>query len=226
MKSIAVLAAAFVVSSISVSDAQVTQSGGGYLLRMKHVAGKTYSYSTTLETSGASVPKGKVTQELPFRWEVQKVEKGVATIRMTIEKTGGPGNQISVPVVMDAQGKAVNKTSGKGLQRLGPVFPTGPVKVGAKFTTTDKTISMNLGEFTATDVYTFTGLKTVDGRKVAGFSVSSKIDGKRTKGGGGGTMLIDAADGYLYRRDFVMNLTATINGKTETIVQKVSSVRR
>jgi hypothetical protein len=218
----------FLAGAMDLADGQVTPSGGGYLFRMKHTPGKQHRYSMRLETAGPKVPNGKIVQEMPFRWEVVSVSKGLASMRMVFEASAGQkgAEAPALEMKMDSRGKATNTSTGKPFQRLGVLFPAKPLKVGGSFTAKANQPSTSIGMAAVSDVYTFKGIRKVGNRKVAVVAVRSKVSSASVKGGGTGTMLIDVADGYLARYDYRHRFTATLQGRPTTLEQKVTAARR
>ena len=191
---------------------------------MKHAAGKTYRYDMQIETLGPRVPSGRMTHNMPFRWHIKSVARGTAQIEMSV---GSPGSgDAALRMQMDSRGKASNTASGRPFQRMGVHFPVKPLRIGESFRAKATPTMTTFGQASVSDVYTFRGVRKAGSRRVAVLSVRSQVSAKGVNGGGGGTMLIDVADGYLVRYDYRHRFTARIGRETTTLQQIVSAVRK
>ncbi|MGV3618246.1 MAG: hypothetical protein ACO1SV_23205 [Fimbriimonas sp.] len=176
------------------ASAQVTPSGGGYLLRVKYSTGQVLRYASTNSVGGATGRGDGLVISLPIVMRVTEVKGKVAKARLTV----GPaknGNQIlnnSQTVVMTLNNR--NQGGGEG-QSTGVTaqLPERPVKVGQTWTAVApiSTASGQVQRLNAT--YRFQGVKKVGGKSVAVITYS--VNGAAT---GTGTMTLLQGDGTLW----------------------------
>jgi hypothetical protein len=159
------------------SFAQVTQKGETYLLRVKYTEGTVLKFSTSTTTSMS---------KNPIKMVVQMKVKKVTPVKSMIEFNLG-GSTMNVEV--DSRNKAI----GSGAASAFTTFPEKPVKVGESWKGTTPMTGPTGGSGNVTTKYTFRGIKTEDGKKVAKIEVS--VSGAMTSTG---SMSVLVSDGTLY----------------------------
>lgn len=200
MKKLALMS--FVVLA-SLSSAQITRQGSGYLFRMKFVTGQVMKYSVVSTMGGINAGGKPMEISLPMVWKVASVAGGIATVDTTVGPVTVGKQTMMQPtknrVQISSQGKVVGNT-GVG-QQVAPSLPTGPVKIGQSWSSSSA-ISTGMGP--AQDVkatYTFKGLRSIGGKQVAELSVltTGQASGK-------GAMFLLVSDGSLFQSRLAMDL--------------------
>lgn len=202
----------------ALAPAQVSQSSGGYLLRMKWAKGDNFKYSvaTTTETSTGT----KVPLAMEYSIKVDSVVNGVANV--TITSTSPMIQQPSVlKSKMDGRGEVEEK--GKTGALRFPRLPEKPVKVGSSWTN-EVTTPTGAGTIKVKSTYTFKGVQTVDKISCAIITVSSSSTGDFASTTTG-TMYVQVSNGQLFKSDSKSVVTLTQNGKKQTLKTDVT-VRR
>jgi len=186
------------------SDAQVTAQGGKYLFRVAWAKGKTYKWnvSTSVTAPGQAKP---MAFNSSYTATVKDVKNGIATVQFTAgQMPGQSAKPAPTTVKIDNRGKLIDSPAGAGLEQVQAQMPAGPIAVGGKWSNTQKMGSGPAAGMTVATNYTFKGVKTVSGRKVAEIATTTTMSGNpQMRGTGSGTMLVDLADGQL--RSFSMS---------------------
>ena len=197
---------------IAIASAQVSQSGSSYSMKMKWVKGKTYSYGMSYTVKMGESPR---TSKASYSMTVKDVKNGIATVSA---KANVPGvtNGETQTFKIDSSGKVVDGTSNVSVTTL----PGKAVKVGDKWTATRKLTQPMAMDLKST--YVFKGLKTVNGKKYA--EIAETMSGKsgNITMSGTGTILVDVADGMLFKLSNNAKLVMKQGSETQTL--PVSSV--
>jgi hypothetical protein len=236
MKTSSTLAAALcmlgLIGVARMSSAQVTKTGGAYLLRMKFFKGQKLSYLMTSSSTG-------VKMEIPFIMNVTDVTGNVATINLTVGPASVNGKRAMngntpakaqvVTIQMDNRGKVV-KSSQPGAQGMaGVVLPEKPIRIGETFPV-DSTTPMGGMNMKVTGRYRFAGIKNVNGKQAAQLAVM--LSGSGTGGAamkistkGSGTTNLDIADGQLRAAAINQEITI-IRGANSQTQKNAVQIRR
>lgn len=194
----------------AVSLGQISQSGGGYLLRTKYVKGQNFKYAMK---SATKMQKQTMAFEAPMSIKVVNVVNGIAELYTTFGPANMGGQQIPVShatMKVDNRGRPISGGAGS----VSATFPEKPVKVGQTWSG-DFNMAKAGAMGAAKATYVFKGLKTIGKTSLAEVSISVATDGKAGQSAamsskGGGTMLLSAADGQLY--SLTMSMTLTMGG--------------
>lgn len=202
------------------SQAQVTQQGGGYLLRMKYAPGMILKYEMSTAMTGAPQGQG-MNFVIPMVMKVTKVSNGVASIDATVgPMKGQKGQAQKMSMTMDSRGK----TTGQQNSPVQTQLPEKPVKIGEKWSNSANVNGMNVKA-----TYTFRGLKNVGGKSVAAIDVAfSGSMGAQGTMSGTGTQFLMVNDGSLYTMNMKMNMAMTNpqNKQKMNIGTTISMVRK
>jgi hypothetical protein len=183
------------LSSLAVgANAQIKKVSGGYLFRLKFVAGRTYNY-----TIASQVHMGSVETVLsgPAQFKILKLNSNGANVQASFGpiKAGGQVFSPKQSLSFDEDHRGVVNGKG-GIQQMSVEMPPAPKQVGDSWTA--KTgIAASGGPTNVEAKYKFMGLKTVDGHQVAVLSVNYKSSGTATAAGTGVIYLL-IEDGSLY----------------------------
>jgi hypothetical protein len=198
---------------IAIASAQVTQSGTAYTLKMKWAKGKSYAYGITYTMT---VGKQATPTKASYSMVVKDVKNGVATVEA---KANVPGlsNGDAQTFKIDSNGKVVGGTTNVSMTTL----PGKAIKVGEKWTSSrDLTQPMKM---TLKSTYTLKGLKVVNGKKyaeitevMAGSAPITGSSGTITMNGTG-TILLDVAEGMLFKYTNTAKLVMKSGKDTQTI---------
>lgn len=212
---VALTATAILAGSVR-SEAQVSPSGGGYLMRMKFVKGASASYTmaTTMTMPGAKQPQ---TMTMPLSMRVVDVKNGIGTVAYKVGPMPGQQKATEATVKMDSRGNTVGEKNPIISGVSGMELPQKPVKVGETWKVNGTVPSM-IGQMNTQSTYKFRGLKNVSGKQVALIDVTVSGSSGKIRFSGGGQMQLMASDGSL----FAVNMTqkvATEQGSFDTKVQ-------
>ncbi len=211
------------VAVASLSQAQVSKSGNGYLFRMKYTKGSTLSYAVASTVSGLGANGQPIKVNLPMVWKVANVANGIATIDTLVGPVTMGGSQMGQAeknrIQIDSKGKLTGQ-AGTG-QQVTPTFPDKPVRIGQSWTAAAPVELPMQGQQKVTATYTFKGIRTVAGKQVAELAV--KTTGQAT---GSGTMYLLASDGSLFRSSLVLNLKMQSAGNAPTTYKVTANITR
>ncbi len=215
-------------AATSVTGAQVTKQGDAYLFRVKYKKGAKYSFllsSSSPATSG--IPAQKL--EVPFSYLVLGTKGDETEVKISVGpskfngKPNTPQPQI-ITATLDDRGKLIKSTQ-KGMGNLtGVILPEKPVKIGGEFPIKSDN-SVDGGALELRGAYAFKGFKTMSGRKVAQFDVRQNSTGMASISGGGKTF-IDVADGLLLLATIDQIVTIQQNGKSISVKNQVTIIRK
>jgi len=188
--------------------AQVSRSGAGYLFRYQYQKGKTYKYAMDSVAKNSSI---KMNVGLKFKVTVLKVGKNTSKLRYDIDsmtQNGKPiGRSQTAEVEIDRRGNVVGDSG--TIQQLGNVaYPKEAIAIGKSWTRNVNSAAMGF-KMNLKGTYKFGGFQTVGGKRFAILNVKMKNTGDFSVDGGG-TMLVDAADGMVYS----YKMTMTVGMKT------------
>ncbi len=206
------------------SHAQVTPSGGAYLLRMKFVKGATSLYNLETITSDPRTGKPQRTT-VPMSMTVTAAKGATGTMKVKVGPIPGSNRVQESVITLDARGKMVKGEAGMtGVSSV--ALPEKPIKLGS---TWQNQVQVNtpLGALTTNTVYKLHGFKVVNNRKVAVINVTTKAAKQGITIDGKGAMSLVMADGSL--NGMFLSQTITIEPKMSspgaTIKTKVVVVR-
>lgn len=204
---------------------QIAKQGAGYLFRSKYTAGKTLRYTMLLSsTSGGQTV---LNMETPLVMATKSVAKGVATIEVSTgpAKMNGQsqGKVDKQTVKMDSRNRPVGGQS--NFEGFGSfAFPEKPVAIGSKWS---QKVDMGtaMGQLKMDANYTFAGVKTLGGTRVAEIrtTMSGNMMGPIT---GRGTSYIVLADGSLHSSTVQLTMKVTAGETTQTIVSNIKVSRK
>lgn len=203
----------------AIAPAQVTKTGGGYLLRVKYSEGQVIRLSSTNDVVNATGQSDQMSIGLPVVIKITEVKAGKALARMTV----GPATMGGQPVM---NGQTIlmtldNRNQASGVKgggtSVGATLPLKPLKVGQTWTAIAPitTGAGTIRKMNAT--YKFLGLKTVGGKPVA--VISYQIAGGAT---GKGTLTLLQQDGTLWTNEMRMDFKT--GNKPLTVVSKMKRV--
>jgi hypothetical protein len=180
------------------ADAQVTQSGNGYLLRTKYTKGQTLKYTTTSSVQmppQGNQPAQPLRLEMPIVLRVTEVNAKESKIEATLGPATMGGSQVQPATKMDMALDNRNRASASGARTLVAELPDKPVRVGETWTTNAPIPDMVGGGASGTvnATYKFNGLKTINNRRVAEITYTLSGGAK-----GNGTIHVLASDGTLW----------------------------
>lgn len=199
MTSNRILISAVGLGLVAGSMAQVSASGSGYSFKSKYTKGQTVKYAMTMSATGPQPYKGFIDTTL----KVLSVDKqGAATIEATVKAPGRPAQTSKVTI--DKFGKPVSNEYGTFTGNLG--LPEKPVKVGESWKGVVNLSNSAVGGDVSAK-YTFRGITTVDGQKVARISMNLDLTGVFGMTGTG-DQFIRVSDGLLHKStmNMVMNI--------------------
>ncbi len=193
--SLLTVAGAAVMMSAS-ADAQVTKSGGGYLLRVKYVKGQTLNYKSSNTVTAAQGGGGQPMKiDMPMVMKIGAVANGFAKASVTTGPAMLGKNPMGKAQTVYVDLSPTNAAKSKGSPGIaGAQFPLKPVKIGETWSMAAPiadTTGMVGGDIRAT--YKFQGLKTVNGKSMA--IITYILSGGVT---GSGSLQLLASDGTLY----------------------------
>lgn len=198
--------------------AQVSRSGAGYLFRYQYEKGKSYKYAME---SVAKNPSIKMNVGLKFKVTVLKVGKNTSKLKYDIDsmtQNGKPiGRSQTAEVDIDRRGNVIGDSG--TIQQLGNVaYPKEAIAIGKSWTRNVNSAAMGF-KMNLKGTYKFSGFKTLRGKRYAVLDVKMKNTGDFSVDGGG-TMLVDAADGMVYN----YQMTMTVSMKTSQQSVKLDNI--
>ena len=191
------------------ASAQVTKSGAGYLLRVKYVTGqviKLNSLNSIVSTASKGAQPMQV--KMPIVIKVNKADALTAVASVTIGPVSFADTVLREPETMDMTIDRQNRAKSKGQAGfVGGELPAQVIKVGQKWSTVAPMPDPSGAAQKMVAVYTFGGLKTVNGKSVAvmTYELGGNVKGK-------GTLLVLAADGTIYSNDATISVNSPTTG--------------
>lgn len=183
----------------ALSAGQVTPVGGGkYKFSTKYVKGQVYKYNMNVQFGGPQPGK----QSLGVVVKVLDVKpNGDKTLQTT---TNIPGQKPqAATMTLDKYGKPTDNNFGSFTGSLG--LPLDAIKVGQKWSGDVQMAGGVAGGVPIKGLYTFKGLSTINGTKVA--TITFTMDMKALFNSTGmGTQVVRVSDGQLYSMNMVMNM--------------------
>lgn len=208
-------AAALLASPLALTspaNAQVTQQGAGYLMRIKWERGKSYSFNLNIAVNMGGANAKPMQMRSPMSMKVASVANGVATLDVTVTPPA-MGSQPATPrksqVKVDNRGRTVGGDQSMSLL-IG--LPQGPVKVGGTWKDSFNARNQMGAPMKVNATYTLKAVKTVGGRRVAEITTSNSGSGSGMSASGSGTYTVDLADGMLVSG----NIRQTVTVVTQT----------
>jgi hypothetical protein len=196
----------------SPANAQVTQQGAGYLMRIKWEKNKSYAFNLNIAVNMGGPNAKPMQMKSPMSMKVASVANGVATLDVTITPPAA-GSQPATPrksqVKVDNRGRTVGGDQNMSLL-IG--LPEGPVRVGGTWKDSFNARNQMNAPMKVTASYTLKAIKTVGGRRVAEISTSNTGSGSGMSSSGSGTYTVDLADGMLVSG----NIRQTVTMVTQT----------
>jgi hypothetical protein len=227
-------AGVWMTAPITPAGAQITQSGNGYLFRMKYTRGQKMNYVMNSENSNPAMPGGGGAMTVPVTMTVLDVKGKVATIRLDIGPVTMGGKEVvkkqSSEVQMDDRGRLVGKSGAPmaALSQLGAGIPEKPIKIGDSFVVNQKGSAGSMGNMNTKTTYKFLGIKTLGNRKVAQMSITLSSGGSMNMKGSG-TVLFDMTDGSLVSQKMDTQVTMAPpgqSGQSMTMSMKTNMERK
>jgi hypothetical protein len=176
-------------------------------------------------------PAGQVVKtDMPIVNVVQDVQRGVASVKVTVGPISMNGQSMGQPaqtqdLKIDARGQIVGGAQGatSGFQTQ---LPEKPITVGGTWTATMPMAGMGSNQ-TVKTIYKFLGMRTVDGKRMADLEVTVSGTGQMAMSGKGRALML-ASDGSLYRNTLDMKATipAAQGAKPQTMALNVLMTRR
>lgn len=213
------------------SSAQVTKVGGAYQFRLKLTQGASYKYNMVITQQMATGPGGGGLKiNVPFSQKVLSVAGDTATVTYSAGPITMNGSALSPKPTtgtakISKQGKVVGggAAAGQGVT----VFPAGPIKPGATWTSPVPLGGLGPANGTkANATYKFVRVTTVDGKQVAELAVSVASSGQ-TKVTGSGKTYILLADGAPLKSDLSMSISGVqMQGQKAPPMKMTLAVRR
>lgn len=183
----------------SVSVSQVTPvAGGKYKFSTKYVKGQTYKYAMNINVGGPQPTK----QNMNVVVKVLDVKpNGNKTLQTS---TIYPGEKpVSVTTTLDKYGKPTDNNFGNFTGSLG--LPLDAIKVGQQWSGDVQMAGGMAGGVPIKGSYTFKGLSTVNGVKVA--TITFVMDMRALfNSTGSGSQVVRVSDGQLFSMKMVMNM--------------------
>ncbi len=187
------------VALSTISAGQVSPvPGGKYKFATKYTKGQTYKYKMNVNVGGPQ----PVNQTLGVVVKVLAVKSnGNKTLQTT---TNVPGQKPQVATMtLDKYGKPTDNNFGTFSGSLG--LPLDAIKVGQKWSGDVQLAGGVAGGVPIKGLYTFKGLSTVNGTKVATITFSMDMRAMFNSTGTG-TQVVRVSDGQLYSMNMVMNM--------------------
>lgn len=218
------LALCAVVGFALTANAQVSKTGGKYLLRMNYKKGQVLRF--VAESGIVMGPKQTTKVTVPMVMKVKNVVKGIADIDVTVGPVSSNGTKMqparTASAKMDTMGRPVD---GASSPMMSGTFPQKPVAVGE---TWSSNVPLSGMQMNVSMRFIFRGLKNIKGKMVG--IIDTAIDS--VSGGanlsGKGQMQVLVSDGTL--NNMRLNMTMSVppsNGKkggsiafTTTMVRK------
>ncbi|MEI7577805.1 MAG: hypothetical protein WCK51_13005 [Armatimonadota bacterium] len=185
------------LASLTVS--QVTPvSGGKYKFSTKYVKGQNFKYNMNVRFAGPQASN----QSMSVIVKVLDVKPNGNKVIQTSTVYPGEKPQ-SVTMTLDKYGKPTDNNFGSFTGSLG--LPLDAIKVGQKWTGDVQMAGGVAGGVPIKGNYTFVGISTVKGTRVA--TINFNMDMKALfNSTGSGTQVVRVSDGQLYSMNMVMNM--------------------
>ena len=203
----------------SFAQAQIVQKKGGYLFLVKYKKGQVIKQNMSMQALGNTKLKSS-SQFITKCLDIQK--DGVATLEVTVPavgKTPAKRKKVKVDNHGKPQGASIDGFSGNF------VWPDKPVKVGQSWIGDMNMASPGQGGGMAfKSTYKLTGIKKINGVKVATISSDMKVSGTYDISGTG-IIYVRFSDGQLHSAEFHMALAQFSESNTRQQLKLLMTIR-
>ena len=202
----------------SIASAQIVQKNGGYLFNLKYQKGQVLKQNMGMQAVGNT----KLKSSSQFIIRCLGVDKNnIASLEVTVPGVGkGEGSRKLIRV--DRHGKP----QGKNIEGYGGnfVWPDSPVKVGQSWLGDMNMAAPGKGGIGFKSTYKLTGVKKINGIKVA--AISAAIDVKGTYDvSGTGMIYVRFSDGQLQSADFNLMLNQFSESNSQAKLKLLMTIR-
>lgn len=202
---------AVAASLASISTAQITKQGGGYLLRMKFAKGAKMSYSMVVSGNASG---NAFSMNTPMTMTVTSTSGtngtlaySVGPMKMTMNGTpmnAGASQPMKSTVTMDNRGKVLG--GGAGSSPSGSItLPAQPIPVGGTWSGSTSVAGGPGGAMKVSGNYKLLGITSVNGISCARIAVTLTGSGASSVSGSG-TIYLAVSDGSLVKNDTKMSV--------------------
>lgn len=201
------------------ASAQITQKGNVYNFRLNLTKGMSYTLKIVTEVPTPGQPK-PTTMDTVTKTTVVDKKGDVATLNILTTGMLAGSNPKPQLIKVDSKGKVV---SGQIIANQGVLVPPTPIKVGQSWKAANG-VGSPMGTGSAQTTYTFKGLKTVNGQRLAEIGVKMVVTGGISLTMNGLTY-ISTKDGLIVKSDLAATMANPSGGKTAPIKLTVKVTR-